>query len=251
MEIIVTIIVISLVVVFVQFTFGSIKYSRSCKFEDKLRKQFPRSRIHVSHPSYFHPNDTSFLVIDFEQKQIVVGLQAFRENLAQNPYKTSVPFSNIMKVEIIKDGTQIATTNRGSQILGAAVGAVALGGVGAVIGGLSASSTTLNGAKRIAIRVTVNDTFRPVHDVTFYASKDKKGGKQGDPTFDQAVRRATEFGAYLDSAIQEAGKEQDGQIESSQNTPVSEQIAQLWQLKQEGALTEEEFEAQKAKLLQS
>ena len=156
-----------------------------------------------------------------------------------------------MKVEIIKDGTQIATTNRGSQILGAAVGAVALGGVGAVIGGLSTSSTTLNGAKRIAIRITVNDTFRPVHDVTFYASKDKKGGKQGDPTFDQAVRRATEFGAYLDSAIQEAGKEQDGQIESSQNTPVSEQIAQLWQLKQEGALTEEEFEAQKAKLLQS
>ena len=251
MEIIVSIIVISLVVLFFQVTFGAIRYSKSCRFEDKLRKEFPRSRVHVSHPSYFYPNDTSFLVIDFEQKQIVVGLQAYRTNLAQNPYKTSVLFSDIMKAEIIKDGTQIATTNRGSQLLGTAVGAVALGGVGAVIGGLSASTTTLSGAKRIAIRITVNDTFRPVHEVTFYTSKDKKGGKQGDSTFDQAVRKATEFAAYLESAILETGKEQNREIESSQVAPVSEQIAQLWQLKQEGALTEEEFEAQKAKLLQS
>ena len=151
----------------------------------------------------------------------------------------------------MRDNTQVATTNRGSQLVGAAVGAVALGGVGAVIGGLSASSTTLSGAKHIAIRITVNDINKPIHEVTFYASENKKGGKQGNPIFDQAVRNAAEFGAYLDTAIRETEKEQSEQIESGQVTPVSEQISKLWELKEKGALTQEEFEKQKVQLLGS
>ena len=248
MEIIVTIIAISVIILFAQITSGTIRYSRSCNFEEKLRKQFPRSKIHVSHPSYFYPNDTSFLVVDFEQKQIAVGLQKARRSPPEDPYRLSIAFSDIVQAEIVRDGTQIATTNRGSQILGTAVGAVALGGVGAVIGGLSASQTTLNGAKRIAIRITVDNTKKPVHEVTFYKSKDKKGGRQGELLFDKAVQKAMEFGAYLDSAIREAEKEQP---ENSQSVDVSEQLSRLWQLKQEGALTQEEFEKQKAKLLQS
>ena len=53
------------------------------------------------------------------------------------------------------------------------------------------------------------------------------------------------------SYAQESRKQQGEQIEGRQNMPVSAQISQLWQLKQEGAITQEEFEKQKAKLLQS
>ena len=225
-------------IVFVKITLDTIRYFGSRNFERKLRKQFPQAKIHVNRPSYFPPRDTSFLVIDYERKQIIVGLYAFRTNFAEDPYRTSVSFSDIVKVEIIKDGTQTATTNFGSRFLGAAVGT-------------TVSSATLNRAKRIAIRITVDDTFKPVHEVTFYTSKGKRYGEQGNPTFDRAVRKAVEFGAYLDFAIREAGKEQNKQIERSPNMPIPAQIAQIWQLKQEGALTREEFEKQKAKLLQS
>ena len=219
-----------------------------------LKKEFPRAKTHIS------DFDTSFLIIDFERKKIVVGIQKTRKNPLERPYKMSFAFSDIMKAEMVSDSTQVAITktNRGSQLLGAAAGAIALGGVGAVIGGLSASSTstTLNGAKRVAIRITVDNSNKPIHDVTFYASKDKKGGKQGEKLFDRTVQKALEFGAYLDSAIRESEKEQDkhpenNQPENNQVSDVSEQISRLWQLKQEGALTQEEFEKQKAKLLQS
>ena len=245
------------------------------KFEKSIKQEFPQAKIYIS---YYSPNDgnflriakpkdikeaenktnydTSFLVVDFEQKQIAIGLQKARRNPPEDPYRVSVAFSDIVKVEIVRDGTQIATTNRGNQLIGTAVGAVALGGVGAVIGGLSASKTTLNGAKRIAIRITVDNIKKPIHEVTFYTSKDKRGGKQGEKLFDKAVQKATEFGAYLDSAIRESEKEQEkqhenNQPENNQSVDVSEQISRLWQLKQEGALTQEEFDKQKAKLLQS
>ena len=273
------------------------RQTRAKDLKRSIRKDFPQAKFHIS---YYDPKDsfflqmakpkdikeaqiktnydTSFLAIDFEKKQIVVGIQEARESPPEQPYKMSFAFSDIVQAEIVRDGTQIATTNRGSQIIGAAVGAIALGGVGAVIGGLSASKTTLSGANHIAIRITVDNINKPIHEVTFYTSKDKKGGKRGEKLFDYAVQKAAEFGAHLDTVIRttekeqkkqpesirlennqssdvsdvrENGNKQSEQIESSQNTPVSEQITQLWQLKQEGALTQEEFEKQKAKLLQS
>ena len=53
------------------------------------------------------------------------------------------------------------------------------------------------------------------------------------------------------SGVQENRNEQSEQVEVNQNIPISTQIAQLWQLKQEGALTQEEFDEQKTKLLLS
>ena len=247
------------------------------EFEKSIKQEFSQAKVYIS---YYDPNDgnflriakskdvkeaqnktnydTSFLVVDFEQKQIVVGLEKSRRSPPEDPYRASIAFSDIVKAEMVRDGTQVATTNRGSQLLGTAVGAVALGGVGALIGGLSASKTTLNGAKRIAIRITVDNPKKPVHEVTFYTSKDKKGGRQGEKLFDKSVQKAAEFAAYLDAAIRETEKDlpknnqpKNNQPKNNQSVDISEQISRLWQLQQEGALTQEEFEKQKAKLLQS
>ena len=180
--------------------------------------------------------DTSFLVVDFERKQIITGLQETQKNPHRQSYRKSFAFSDIVKAEIVRDKTQIVAIN--------------------------GEKHNLNGASHIAIRVTVDDTDNPTHDVTFYTSKNTKERKFEHPPFEQAVQKIIEFQGYLETAIRESAKgtdvsdtqedkEQSKQIEDSQNMPVSAQIAQLWQLKQEGALTQEEFEAQKAKLLQS
>lgn len=54
------------------------------------------------------------------------------------------PFSAVLEAEIVVDGKTVTKTSRGSQAVGVVVGAVLAGGLGAVIGGLSASSSTIS-----------------------------------------------------------------------------------------------------------
>ena len=219
----------------------------------KLEKEFPKAKIHtyqrwkgqVTQPqirylTWSSFGDKSFLVVDFEQKQIVVGLQKFQEIPPIESYRMSFPFFDIVKLEIIKDGTQVVS----------AAPSITTGG-GSVNSVLSTLRTALDGANSIAIRITVNNPDKPIHDVIFYVTKDKKESSQGNSDFDNAVQKVMTFHGYLDSAIREDGKEQKEPTENNQSVDVSEQISRLWQLKQEGALTQEEFEKQKAKLLQS
>ena len=212
---------------------------RKNRLEDEIStelfKEFPHAMIHVDLSLCYRRTwwddvpylrgDTSFLVVDFERKQIAVGLWETRENPHERSYRTLLAFSDVVKAEIIRDGTLVATGDSPSEYL--------------------------NGAKHIAIRISVNDANKPVHEVTFYTANNKKGGKLGAREFDRAVQKVVEFHGYLDSAIQEAGEEQSERIENGQCTPASEQISKLWELKEKGALTQEEFEKQKARLLES
>lgn len=224
-------------------------------FEETLKKDFPQAKVHVSKPQWdvgqgWLIGDTSFLVIDFQQREIVVGLRnalkmppkSFLETLKKplkESYRMSFPFSRIVKAEIFRDETQAGKVIHES-----------------VLGKESISKNNLNGAKYIAIRITVDYPDSPTHDVTFYVAVNKKGKNQENADFDRAVKKVVEFQDYLSMAIRESEKEQKKQPENhtpenNQSVDVSEQISRFWQLKQEGALTQEEFEKQKAKLLQS
>lgn len=192
---------------------------------ESIKREFPRAKIHLN-DARFHKDsqygDTSFLVVDFEQRQIVVGARKALKNPPKEPYRKSFAFFDIVKAEIVRDGSQVVTTGTANQ--------------------------ELKDAKHIAIRITVKNPDNPTYDVTFYASITTKYRKLEYPPFDHAVQKVIEFQGYLESAIRETRQEKTG---NSQNPDASEQLSRLWQLKQEGALTQEEFEAQKAKLLQS
>lgn len=56
----------------------------------------------------------------------------------ENKNLTYFDISSIVKCELAFNDEYINSTSRGSQLLGAAVGGLALGGIGAIIGGLSA-----------------------------------------------------------------------------------------------------------------
>lgn len=76
-------------------------------------------------------------------------------------------YKDIFSVELFEDGTSVTKTVRSSQIGGAVVGGLVLGGVGAIIGGLSGKTETSGKIKRIDLRLIVNDTNAPLHDVAF------------------------------------------------------------------------------------
>ena len=221
------------------------------EFHTELKKKFPGAKIHIS--AY----DQSFLVVDFETDQIVVGVKKVRGTLLtqERPYRSRVPFSGIIKAEVLRDGTQVASTNRGSQALGAAIGAVAFGGVGAIIGGLSGSLTSSSGTKRLSIQITVDNASKPIHEVTFYETKRKEGGKRGEIFFDNGAKLVAEFAAYIEAAMRKAGKEEPqatlATTASKFEKSLADQVGELWKLKEAGALTQEEFETQKSKLMNS
>ena len=112
----------------------------------------------------------------------------------------SVGFADIVGAEIIKDDQSITQTNRTSQLAGAAIGAVAFGGVGAILGGLSGSSRSRQNVKSISIRIELEHNEVLGFTCTFFRAISGKGESPGSP---EVVKQAEEANRWY-SLVQRA-----------------------------------------------
>jgi hypothetical protein len=78
-----------------------------------------------------------------------------------------VKYGDIIESEIITEGDTITKTSRASQLAGAAVGGLLLGGVGAIIGGVSGKKVTNKNVNDVWLKLLINDTSYPVHLIDF------------------------------------------------------------------------------------
>lgn len=159
---------------------------------------------------------------------------------------------DILCSEIFEDGETITKSARGSQIGGAIVGGLALGGVGALIGGLSGKTKSSEYINRIDLRITVNDPKTPLHDVNFINVKSKKGGITYKYSMDQARHWHGLIAVLIKHADSEDAEKEKTSNKSDRVSPVqsvSDELIKLSSLRDKGILTEEEFIAQKRKLL--
>ena len=162
-------------------------------------------------------------------------------------------YRDILSSEIFEDGETITKTARGSQLAGALIGGLALGGVGAIIGGLSGKTTSSGEVKKIDLRITVNRTKNPIHDINFMDVECKKGGY----LYNQAMKKARHWHGLMEVLINRADSEDDAkQRELAEESPklistgsVADELAKLGELKKQGLLTDKEFLSQKTKLL--
>ena len=158
-------------------------------------------------------------------------------------------YRDILSVEMFEDGESITKTSRGSQLGGALLGGIVFGPLGAVVGGLSGSKKSENKVMRIDLRLAVNDTTSPVHNVNFLLGAVNKSSF----TYKQAHKKATHWSAIIEALIkradvEDAQQEQTGQAVSG-SFNISGRLRELAKLRDEGLLTEAEFAAQKTKLL--
>jgi hypothetical protein len=79
------------------------------------------------------------------------------------------PFGSVLAAELIEDGVTVEKTNRSSQLVGAALGGIALGVPGMLIGGLSGSSTAEAKIRRCELRITIDDFTAPTHTLAFFS----------------------------------------------------------------------------------
>ncbi len=122
--------------------------------------------------SDFHPTVssiqtslTSALAIDAERKKLAI-LRA--SATPEHEWRHSVySFDDVVAVELVKDGSSIIKTQRGSQLAAAAIGGALLGPAGLIVGGLSGSKTQQNMIEKLALKIYVNDLVFPVQEIVF------------------------------------------------------------------------------------
>ena len=169
---------------------------------------------------------------------------------------TMIPYRDVLSSEIIEDGETVTKTSRGSQIGGALIGGLALGGVGAIIGGLSGSTKSAEKISKVALMVTINEVSNPVHYVMLL---DEGNGctKSGD-VYKQAMGKAQLWHGKMQVLIRQADEEDRRQEQENAMKTVAtvspaslaDELAKLGELRDKGVLTEAEFASQKAKLLE-
>jgi len=159
--------------------------------------------------------------------------------------RTIIDYRDVLASEIEEDGQTVTRTQRTSQIGGALIGGLALGGVGAIIGGLSGKTVSSNVATNITLSVTVNITKTPVFDIVLFSDwvNDKFD-------YDDASAEARHWHGLLTAVIKQADLEDSASEKAAVDSgSVADELAKLVALKEQGVLSDDEFSNQKQKLL--
>ena len=168
---------------------------RGASMMAELKARYPNS--HIAHGF----DDDSYAVVDYEHREVVLGCARGRISNQTFKYERTYPFGALVGAELKENDISVEKINRGSQVAGAAVGAVVLGGAGAVIGGLSASKTMESRVTAIEVLVTVADTAMPLHRITYLKLN---SGVANATVF---VNQARELVAHLQNAMRQSKTE--------------------------------------------
>jgi hypothetical protein len=107
-----------------------------------------------------------------------------------------------MSVEVEEDGTVISSASRGSQLAGAAVGGVLLGGVGAVVGAMTGSRKEKRQINRVDFKVTIEDVANPIFRVTLQSLPSPSDG----PVYRMTCLQTSEWQGRLEAVMRQASR---------------------------------------------
>jgi hypothetical protein len=210
------------------------------KIEDRLKK------IENFTPSQQYTSADGSKVIAYDE-----GLRQFAIcslNNDETSYKV-FSYADLLSVEIFYDGNTVTKTNRVSQIGGALIGGVALGGLGAVVGGLSGKTSSKKEVEKIELRLIVNNKESPIQDILFLNMK----CKEWTPLYKESEKDVRHWFGIVSLLIKEADK-QDEKNTSNITQDLAEEVPEdklekLHGLLQKNIISEEEFNTAKQKLL--
>jgi len=164
-----------------------------------------------------------------------------------------ISYNDLLSSEIFEDGKTITRSSRASQLGSALIGGLAFGGIGAIVGGLSGSKTSTHKVSKVDLRITINKTNAPIHDVNFMNFE----GKGTEIVYPGAIQRARHWHSLLEVIISRTDAEDklnenrinQNATETVVYSSVADELSKLVDLKNQGIITEEEFASQKTKLL--
>lgn len=163
-------------------------------------------------------------------------------------------YSDIVSITYEENGNDMYNKSLG----GAVVGGLLFGGVGAIVGSNTAKAVKNKKIERMSIKILLKSTSEPTILLEIYNSR-KDGAiletkKDADKIFYKGLMKEVTgikdiFSIIIDM-VDKRNVGQSLQISTSSSNSIADELTKLVQLRDAGVLTEEEFQAQKAKLLQ-
>lgn len=166
----------------------------------------------------------------------------------------SFNYSDIIEVSYIENGDTMFTKSTGRTIGGAIVGGVLMGGAGAVVGGLSGDTKKKKEVKNMDVKILLRSTEETSCVLHFMESSSPLNSKDAsfNARYEEFLKNANTAKDLLSVIIDDAKRTATQAVTqpvAPQSSSVADELAKLAKLKVDGILTEEEFQAQKAKLL--
>jgi len=126
--------------------------------------------------------------------------------------KKVINFRDILQVEIIEDSESVTQTARASQLAGTLIGGLALGGAGAVIGGLSGKKNHHNEVNNIELQFVVNDANNPIRKYKFYHFL--KAVKTNEDKYKNSYQTVYEWFKLVEVLIHQADKDDGKRVDN-------------------------------------
>ena len=169
-------------------------------------------------------------------------------NLSKPSYKIFA-FEDIYSCELLKDNVIVSQKSTARTIGGAIIGDAIAGRAGMIVGGLSGGSHSKSIPSLIELKIVIKDIKSPIYKMTFYNKNINISSQFGGLAYEAEVWK-NRINLIIEEIDLETIDQEEGTDESfNGNQSLADELAKLHELKQKGILTEEEFNAQKKKLL--
>lgn len=223
--------------------FGIINAKKKNEWGDKLNEidKTLNSQEFTTSKVFRHKGNEFEVAIDATQRK-------FCYIEAKTAKKTFYSYDDVISVEIVKDGVIVSTKSTTSTIGRAAVGGLLAGGVGAVIGGSTAKTTTTNEVHKIVVKVHLRNIECPTLNMVIFDGIMEEDAE----LMDEARSLMDIFVVIVDDVNRKHIEEEHNRVLNQVNVQkenVADELLKYASLKEKGIISEQEFETLKAKLL--
>lgn len=160
-------------------------------------------------------------------------------------------YDDIIKVELQESGTTVSEKSTTRTVGGAVLGGVLAGGAGAIVGGLSGSSTQRRKVSSIVVKVTLRDVADPTVNIVCFENY-KLPPYSDEPGLQYFYAAALEIVDTLNVIIDLVDRRSNPQpaaVKTPESSNLSDEIAKLHGMLKDGIITEEEFAKMKERLI--
>lgn len=216
-------------------------------------------------------NENFYIGINEEKRIIKLGVNKSKMFRTRDNYKNYsikyrvFDYKDIISVEIIEDSVTVSKTNRTSQLVGAGIGGAIAGGAGAIVGGLSGKTTGSTEITNITLRVITTDEQNTVFDLPFLEKKSPI--KKSSNEYSKAIQDVHKWNSIIKNIINHQEKERTEKInndkskekqtienteviQDKKNNSIVDEIERLANMKDQGVLSDIEFNKLKSKLIE-
>lgn len=213
--------------------------SRVCDLKEELKPLGITPK--KSTPSLKAYNDYAFVTDDVNEFVSVVtpsNIHVYR-------------YSDIVSISYEENGTDVFNKSLG----GAVVGGLLFGGVGAIVGGSTAKAKQNKEVNTMSIKILLKSTSNPTLILKIYSGATLKTKESADRMHYEGLMKEVSGIKDIFSIIIDITDKNNAQAKSaptplmSSTGSVADELQKLAKLRDSGILSEEEFNAQKSKLL--